>query len=118
MSNQVTQQEFSDGLFEAIAEQRFVAGRYLVLDFQGYHEHLSSEELRFFASQLVGIKERFSQPVICIVSDSLHFGLMRMLDAFSSTLGFEIKIFRNERDALNFFPVCLAEKNEPYQECL
>jgi hypothetical protein len=118
MIGQVSRQDFFEGLLQAITDQRFVAGRYLVLDFQVDSGDLSTADLRYFAFQLATTKEKFSLPIICIVSDDLHFGLMRMLETFSSTMGLEVKIFRNERDVLKFFPVFWAEKNEPYQECL
>ena len=102
-------QNLSEGIFQAMADERFGAGKYLVLDLQDTKANFPSNDLRFLASFLEGKKEKLFSPILAIVSDNLHFGLMRMLEAYTESYGFELKVFKEEQEAFNCLPVLKPE---------
>ena len=99
---EVSRKEISEGIFHAVADQRFVIGRYLVLDLQDTKTDLSSDDIQFLVLLLKGIREKLSTPIISIVSDAFHFGLMRMFQPYAESCGFEVKIFKEEREAIEW----------------
>jgi hypothetical protein len=93
----VSRKEIRKGVFQAMADQRFVAGRFLMLDFQDTKANFSSDNVRVLAPLLEGIRENFSPPLIAIVSDSSHYGFMRMLQLYAEPRGCEVRIFTKEQ---------------------
>jgi hypothetical protein len=99
---EVSRNEVSEGIFQAVADQRFVVGSYLVLDLQDTKTDFSSADIQFFVLVFKGIRRKLSSPIIAIVSDSLHYGLMRMLQSYADSRSFEVKIFKREKEAIEW----------------
>src|SRR5688500_10085560 len=91
-SGEVSRKEATKGVFQAMADLRLVAGRFLVLDFQDTKANFSSDDVRVLAPLLAGIRETFSPPLIAIVPDVSHYGFIRMLQLYAEPRGFEVKI--------------------------
>jgi hypothetical protein len=102
ISGEVSRQEVSEGIFQAITDERFTTGSYLVIDLQETQTNFSSNDLRFLATFLKELGEKISSPIIATVSDSLHFGLMRMLQVYAESCGFEVKVFHKEKEAIEW----------------
>jgi hypothetical protein len=102
ISGVVSRQEVSEGIFQAITDERFTTGSYLVIDLQNTQTNFSSNDLRLLASFLKELGAKISSPIIATVSDSLHFGLMRMLQVYAESCGFEVKVFHQEKEAIEW----------------
>jgi hypothetical protein len=109
-------QDLSEGIFQAMADEKFGDGKSLVLDLQDTKADFSSADLRFLASFLEEKKGKLFSPILAIVSDSLHFGLMRMLQTYAESYGFELKIYKEEQEAIECLPVFKPETNQYKQK--
>jgi hypothetical protein len=110
ISGEVTRQEVSEGIYQAITDERFITGSYLVIDLQDTQTNFSSGDLRLLATFLKDLGERISSPIIATVSDSFHFGLMRMLQVYAESCGFEVKVFTQADRAVEWLSIHRQEE--------
>ncbi len=115
ISGEVSHKEVSNIIVQAMAEQRFAVGGFLVLDFQNSKTNLSTDEIQVLVSLLKGFRENFTSPILTIVSDPLHFGLMRMLQSYAENHGVEVKIFKEAKEAIKWLPIRKPEPHRPDQ---
>jgi hypothetical protein len=109
ISGKVSRQDISTGISQAIADERFVVGWYLVLDLQESETNLSPDDVQILVSFMRDIREKFSSPIVSLVSNNFHFGLMRMVQIYAELRGIEMKIFRNQKEAIEEFPMLFSE---------
>lgn len=73
--------------------------RGMILDVTASRENRSSEELRVLATDLARHREAIAYRCAVLVSDSLRYGLGRMLGAFCEPLGVTACPFRDAAEA-------------------
>jgi hypothetical protein len=105
LSGEVSRRDLSEGILQAMADERFVESRFLILDFQDSKTDISSDDIQSLVSLLKGITDTISPPILTIVSDGFHFGLMRMFQSHAENSGFEVKILMDEKKVMQWLAV-------------
>jgi hypothetical protein len=94
--------EFSEGVYQAIADERFVAGMHLVFDLRDYTRIPSAEDLQTRAKFLRGMRDKISSTVVILVSSDYRFGLARRFEAYAEQNGIEVEIFREKDQVIEW----------------
>ena len=95
-------EEVRSALYDGTRSARASPHRGLILDLTASLENRSSAELRVLATDLALHRDAIAHRCAILVSDSLRYGLGRMLGAFCEPLGVAACPFRDAAKALEW----------------
>jgi hypothetical protein len=94
--------EYKSELQKAAADPAFRAGMRLLIDERQCCNNRSSGEIGECVRALESLRGRVSAMIGIVVSDSLHYGLARMLSTYADENGLRVEVFTNLEDAQQF----------------
>jgi hypothetical protein len=96
VSGHVLPAEFSEGINQAIADDRFAVRMILVFDLRDYTRIASAKDLQARAKFLGALNNKISSTLVILVSSDYRFGLARRFEPYAEQNGIEVEVFREE----------------------
>lgn len=94
--------EYKTELQKAAADPAFRTGMRLLIDERQCANNWSSGEIGKCVRALESLHGRVSSRIGIVVSDSLHYGLARMLSTYAEENGMRVEVFTKLEDAQQF----------------
>lgn len=94
--------EDMEALSDALDEPNFVDGSDLLLEVTPSAEPWTSDEVLTWADYLVACKGRIGERCAIVVSNTLHYGLARMISAYADGSGVAVRVFRERATAMRW----------------
>lgn len=119
ISGHVLPAEFSEGINQAIADDRFVLRMILVFDLRDYTRIASTKDLQARAKFLGSLRNKISSTLAILISSDYRYGLARRFEPYAEQNGIEVEVFREEVQVIEWLkkhPKNVAIMSTPEEE--
>ena len=98
----MTLDEIEKAFIDALADPSFARGQGIIVDVTGSESDRTHDEIRQFAVFLGERRAEMGNRMAIVVSDSLHYGLGRMLSVYAEFQHLDVAVFRQFEDAIQW----------------